>query len=73
MGAVVLLTVICPVVPPAGAVACSCVDDTWVTVDDGVPLNATLEVPVNPTPVIVTTVVAGPWFGLMPVIDSVGV
>ncbi len=66
-------TAIGPVVPPAGAVAFSCVEETWVTLVAGVPLNFTVELLSNPTPVIVTTVPAGPNEGLSPVIDRFGV
>jgi hypothetical protein len=73
VGTAVLVTVIGPVVPPAGAVAVNCVEDTWVTVVALVPWKLTVDVLLKPTPVIVTTVPAGPCLGLSPVIDMVGV
>jgi hypothetical protein len=73
VGLVVFVTVICPVVAVAGTVALSWTDETWVTVDALMPWNSTVEVEVNPTPLIVTLVPAGPLEGLKPVIDRVGV
>jgi hypothetical protein len=72
-GAAVLVTLTAPLVAADGTVAFSCVAETKVTALAGVPLNFTVEVLVNPTPVIVTTVPDGPLAGEMPVIDSVGV
>jgi hypothetical protein len=71
-GAVVLVTVIVPVVAPAGTVAWSWVDEMCITLEAATPLNLTVAVEVNPTPLIVTTVPTGPLGGLKPVIDSVG-
>jgi hypothetical protein len=72
-GAAVLVTVIGPVVAPAGTVAFRRVADTWVTVVAVVPLNLTAELLLKPRPLIVTTVPTGPVFGEKLVIDSVGV
>lgn len=72
-GAVVLVTLIAPVVAVAGTVACNSVEDTNVTLDAATPWNLTVELLVNPIPLIVTIAPAGPLVGLMPVIDSVGV
>jgi hypothetical protein len=69
----VFVTVIGPVVAPAGAVACSWGEEMCVTLVALVPLNLTLEPPLNPSPLIVTTVPAGPLAGLKPVSDRVGV
>ena len=73
VGAVAFVTVIGPVVAVEGTVAFSWVDEMWVTLDARVPLNFTLELLLNPVPVIITTVPAGPLVGLKPVIDSVTV
>jgi hypothetical protein len=73
VGAVVFVTVIGPVVAVEGTVAFSSVDEMWVTLEATVPLNFTVELLLNPTPVIVTTVPVGPLVGLKPVIDSVTV
>ena len=70
---VVLVTLICPVVAPAGTVALSCVAETWVIVVAAVAFNFTVEVLLYPTPLIVTTVPAGPPPGLKLVIDRLGV
>lgn len=67
------VTVMGPVVAPAGTVALSCVEDTKATVVACVPLNFTTEWLLKPTPLICTTVPTGPLPGLKPVIDSVGV
>jgi hypothetical protein len=61
------------VVAPAGTWALSWTDETWVTVVELVPLNFTVELELNPTPLIVTTVAAGPLDGLKLVIENVGV
>ena len=71
VGAVVLVTVIGPVVAAEGTVAFSWVAETWTTVDATVPLNFTVELLLKPTPFIVTTVQVGPLPGPKPVIDSV--
>lgn len=73
MGAVVFVTVMGPVVAVEGTLAFSWVDETWITLEAAVPLNFTIELLLNPIPVIVTTVPAGPVVGLKPVIDSVTV
>ncbi len=70
---VVLVTVIGPIVAPAGTVAFSCVAETCVIAVAGVALHFTVEVLLKPTPLIVTTVPAGPPLGLKPVIDRLGV
>jgi hypothetical protein len=62
-----------PVVAVEGTVALSWVDETWVTLEAAVPLNFTVELLLNPTPVIVTTVPVGPLLGLKPVTDRVTV
>jgi hypothetical protein len=72
-GAVVLVTVIAPLVAVAGTVACSSVEDTSLTFVAATPLNFTVELALNPAPSIVTTVPDGPLPGLKPVIESVGV
>jgi hypothetical protein len=59
----VFVTLTGPLVAFDGTVAFSCVDDTNVTALAATPLNFTLELLVNPTPVIVTTVPAGPLTG----------
>jgi hypothetical protein len=69
---VVLETVIGPVVAPAGTVAWSLEAETNVTLVALMPLNFTVEALLNPIPLIVTDVPAGPLEGLKPVIDSVG-
>ena len=68
-----LVTVTGPVVAVAGTVGRSCVALTNVTALAATPLNFTLELLVNPTPLIVTTVPYGPLLGPIPVIESVGV
>jgi hypothetical protein len=73
VGALVLVTLIGPVVAVEGTVAFSWVDETWVTLVAAVPLNFTVELLLNPTPLIVTTVPVGPLLGLKPVIDRVTV
>ena len=73
MGAVVFVTVMGPVVAVEVTLAFSWVDETWITLEAAVPLNFTIELLLNPIPVIVTTVPAGPVVGLKPVIDSVTV
>jgi hypothetical protein len=73
VGAAVLVTVTGPVRQPQGAVTCNSVEDTWVTPANLTPPKSTVEVLLKPTPVIVTTVPAGPPDGLSPVIDRVGV
>jgi hypothetical protein len=69
---VVLLTVIGPLVAPAGTVALSRVEDREVTVAV-VALNFTTELELNPTPLTVIDVPTAPLVGLKPVIDSVTV
>ena len=62
-----VVTLILPVVPFSGTTALICVLDTTVKPDDAIPLNKMADVPVplsNPTPVMVTTVFAGPDAGL---------
>ena len=59
-----LLTLIGPVVAPAGTVAVICVSELAVNVVAAVPLNATAVVPVNPLPVMVTTVSVRPIVGV---------
>jgi len=73
IGAAVLVTVIGPVVAPLGTVALSCVEETNVTVAAGLPLNLAVEVLLNPRPLMVTTVPAGPPLGVKLVMLSVGV
>ena len=67
------MTVIGPVCAPAGAVALSSTEETRVTAAALVPLNLTVELLLNPIPVIVTTVPAAPCVGLKLLIDRVGV
>src|SRR5690349_11263325 len=62
-----------PVVAPAGTVALSCVAETCVIAVAAVALNFTVDVLLKPTPLIVTTVPAGPPPGLKLVIDRLGV
>ncbi|MEY2515190.1 MAG: hypothetical protein QOJ89_2548 [bacterium] len=69
-GAVVLVTLTTPLVAVDGTVARSCVADTNVLAVAAMPLSCTLELLVNPTPLIVTTVPYGPLAGLTAVIDS---
>jgi hypothetical protein len=57
-----VVTLIFPVVAPAGTVALICVDDTTVKLA-WVPLNATEVAPLNPLPLIVTDVPTGPLVG----------
>ena len=73
IGAVVLVTVMRPVVAVDGTVAFIFVADTNVTALAAIPWNFTVEPLVNPIPLIVTTVPEGPLLGLTAVIDSVGV
>lgn len=56
-----------------GTVAFSCVEDTWFTDEAVAPLNFTTDVPLKPTPLIVTTVPTGPLPGLKLTIERVGV
>ena len=49
-GAAVLVTVIAPLVAPAGTVAVSAVDDVWVTDAAGRPWKLTAVLELNPTP-----------------------
>jgi hypothetical protein len=72
VGAVVLVTLILPVVAAAGTTAFSCVEETKVLLAD-TPLNLTLDELLKPTPVMVTVVPAAPLVGLKPVIESVTV
>ncbi len=62
-----------PVVAAEGTVALSCDEETNVTAVALVPWNLTVEPALNPTPLIVTTVPAGPLAGLKEVTDRVGV
>jgi hypothetical protein len=71
VGVVVFLTLIGPVVAAEGTVTLSSVEDTCVTADAEVLLNFTVELELNPMPVILTTVPPGPLAGLKPVIESV--
>ena len=64
------MTVIGPLVAPVGTLTTSLVAPSELMLA-GVPLNFTTELELNPTPVIVTGVPAGPLLGLKPVIDSV--
>jgi hypothetical protein len=72
-GTAEFVTVITPVVAPDGTVAWSSVEDTNVTADAATAWNFTVDVLVNPIPLIVTTVPDGPLLGVKPVIDNVGV
>src|SRR5207248_208280 len=58
-----VVTVIGPVVAPAGTVAASWVGETTVNALAAVPLKETCVAPLNPMPVIVTTVPTGPLPG----------
>lgn len=60
------VTLIGPVVAPAGTVALSDVDDTGVMLVAAVVLNLTDVTPVRAVPVIVTTVPTGPVAGVKP-------
>jgi hypothetical protein len=73
VGAVVLVTLIGPVVAPEGTLALSSVDETWVTTVAGLVLKRTAELVLNPMPVMVTTVPTAPLAGENLVIDSLGV
>jgi hypothetical protein len=73
VGELVLVSVIGPVVASDGTVACTSVELMKVTLVAGMPLNLTVELGVKPTPVMSTTVPAGPLRGENPVIESVGV
>ena len=68
-----MVTAIGRVVAPVGTVALSSVAETNVTLDELMPWNLTVELEVKPTPLIVTTVPAGPLAGVNDVIDRVGV
>src|ERR1700733_2173372 len=70
VGALVLVTVIGPLLAPDGTGALSCLVDTSVAPAAAVPLNFAVELELNPTPVMATTVPAGPQLGPNPVIDS---
>jgi hypothetical protein len=70
VGAAVLVTVIGPLLAPDGTGALSSLADTSVATAAAVPLNFAVELELNPTPVMVTTVPAGPQLGPNPVIDS---
>jgi len=58
------VTLIVPVVAPAGTVAVICVSEFTVNVTAAVALKATAVVPLKPVPVSVTTVATGPFEGL---------
>ena len=66
------VTVIAPDDAPVGtsATICVAVCDTMVA---ETPPNSTVELPVNPVPVIVTSVNSGPFVGTKPVMVCVGV
>jgi hypothetical protein len=64
-----VITLIGPVVAPAGTVAVICVSEFTVYVP-AVPLNMTAVASVNPLPLIVTDVPTGPLEGLKPVING---
>ena len=70
VGALVLVTVIGPLLAPDGTGAFSSLVDTSVALEAAVPLNFAVELELNPTPVMATTVPAGPQLGPNPVIDS---
>ena len=61
------VTITSTVPDPAGAVTVIWVSDTTVKLDAAVAPNDTPVAPVNPLPVIVTTVPAAPEVGLKPV------
>ena len=65
------VTVIKPFPAPLGTVALICPSSVTENVVAAVPLNFTAVAPVNPAPVMVTTVPTGPLDGLKPVIDVV--
>jgi hypothetical protein len=70
-GAVVLLTLIKPLLAPDGTVASSSVEDTNV-VAAATPLTLTVEAALKPRPLTVTTVPAVPLKGVKLVIAKVG-
>lgn len=70
VGALVLVTVIGPLLAPDGTGALSSLEDTSVAPAAAVPLKLAVELELNPTPVMATTVPAGPQLGPNPVIDS---
>jgi len=72
-GAVVFVTVIGPVVAVEGTVAFSWVPETSTTPVPATPLKFTVELALNPTPLIVTWVPAGPVSGEKLVNENVGV
>ena len=61
-----VVTAIGPLVAPAGTVAVSCVSEPTANDEAAAPLNATEVAPVNPVPVTVTEVPAGPDAGEKP-------
>jgi hypothetical protein len=65
-----VVTEIGPLVAPLGTVAVICVSLATLYAAAWVPLNLTLDAPVNPPPVIVTLVPGGPDPGLKPLIDG---
>jgi hypothetical protein len=69
----VFVTVIGPLVALAGTTATSSPGSVRLATVAVAPLNVTVELDVNPTPVIVTCVPAGPPAGVKPLIDNVGV
>jgi len=72
VGAVLLVTLILPVVAAAGTTAFSCVGETKVLLAD-TPLNLTLDELLKPTPLMLTVVPAAPLVGLKLVIEKVTV
>jgi hypothetical protein len=66
-----VVTLIAPLVAPAGTVAVICVSEFTANVA-AVPLNMTAVAPVNPLPLIVTGVPTVPLEGLKLVIDGPG-
>jgi hypothetical protein len=72
-GELVFVSVIGPVVAPAGTVALTSVELMKVTLAAVVPLNCTVDPGVNPIPWMSTTVPGGPLAGEKLVIDKVGV
>jgi hypothetical protein len=65
-----VVTLILPVVAPAGTVAVICVSESTVNELAAMLLNATAVAPVNATPLMVTTVPTGPDGGENPLIDG---
>ena len=64
------ITVMQPVVAPAGTVAVMCVSEVTVNEVALVPLKATVDAPVKPLPVSVTLVPTAPLVGEKLVIES---